>query len=146
MKILINKLQMCAKTGEILDLKQTLSLYVLDILGEVAFSKPFGAQAKGHAEELHAINDHLLLSGVIGELPLQNFWKMLSKISPIPWMRRLMKSRNNLKQVCAKCVRFKINNPSDRPDLLRSLVEAVDPQSGSRLTEQEINSEAFAVL
>ncbi|PLB42242.1 cytochrome P450 [Aspergillus candidus] len=130
LKILINKLQMCAKTGEILDLKQALSLYVLDILGEVAFSKPFDAQAKGHAEELHAINDHLLLSGVIGELPLQDFWKMLSRISPLPWMRRLMKSRNNLKRVCGECVRFKINNPSDRPDLLRSLVEAVDPQSG----------------
>ncbi|CAG7921798.1 unnamed protein product [Penicillium olsonii] len=146
MKILIDKLQKCAKTGEIVDLKQMLSLYVLDILGEVAFSKSFESQANGHAEELDAINDHLLLSGVIGELPLQDFWKTLSRLSPIPWMRRLMKSRNNLKRVCGECVKFKINNPSDRPDLLRSLVEAVDPQSGSRLTEQEINSEAFAVL
>ncbi|KAJ0420507.1 cytochrome P450 [Aspergillus carlsbadensis] len=130
MKILIDKLQMYAKTGETFDLKHTLSLYVLDILGEVAFSKPFGAQAKGHAEELHAINDHLLLSGVIGELPLQDFWKTLSRVSPIPWMRRLMKSRNNLKRVCGECVRFKIDNPSERPDLLKSLVTAVDPESG----------------
>ena len=61
MKILIDKLKLYAKTGETFDLKQTLSLYVLDILGEVAFSKPFGAQAKGDVEELHAINDHLLL-------------------------------------------------------------------------------------
>jgi benzoate 4-monooxygenase len=146
MKILIDKLQAYAKTGEVFDMKQTLSLYVLDILGEVAFSKPFGAQAKGDAEELHAINDHLLLSGVIGELPLQDFWKMLSRVSPLPWMRRLMTSRNNLKRVCGDCVRFKIDNPSERPDLLKSLVTAVDPESGSRLTEQEINSEAFAVL
>ncbi|KAL3444783.1 cytochrome P450 [Aspergillus insuetus] len=130
MKIIIEKLQMYAKTGEIFDLKQTLSLYVLDILGEVAFSKPFGAQAKGDAEELHAINDHLLLSGVIGELPLQDLWKTLSRVSPIPWMRRLMTSRNNLKRVCGECVRFQINNPSERPDLLKSLVTAVDPESG----------------
>lgn len=146
MKVLIDKLKLYAKTGETFDLKQTLSLYVLDILGEVAFSKPFGAQAKGDVEELHAINDHLLLSGVIGELPLQDFWKMLSRVSPVPWMRRLMKSRNNLKRVCSERVRFKINNPSERPDLLKSLVTAVDPESGSRLSEQEINSEAFAVL
>ena len=146
MNILIDKLKVYAKTGETFDLKQALSLYVLDILGEVAFSKPFGAQAKGDVEELHAINDHLLLSGVIGELPLQEFWKLLSRVSPVPWMRRLMKSRNNLKRVCGERVRFKIDNPSERPDLLKSLVTAVDPESGSRLTEQEINSEAFAVL
>ncbi|KAJ5639185.1 uncharacterized protein N7484_007047 [Penicillium longicatenatum] len=29
---------------------------------------------------------------------------------------------------------------------MKSLVDAVDPESGPRLTEQEINSEAFAVL
>ncbi|CAI7588424.1 unnamed protein product [Penicillium pancosmium] len=39
-----------------------------------------------------------------------------------------------------------MGNTSRRPDLLKSLVEAADPQSGARLTEQEINSEAFAVL
>lgn len=146
MKILIDKLRALAKTGETFDFKNMLSLYVLDILGEVAFSRPFGVQDKGQAEELHAINDHLLLAGVIGELPFQNFWKALSRMSPVPWMRRLVKSRNNLKTICSNCVKFKVNNPSERPDLLKRLVEAADPESGARLTEQEINSEAFAVL
>ncbi|KAJ5549420.1 hypothetical protein N7513_006654, partial [Penicillium frequentans] len=146
MKGLIDKLRAFAKTGEVFDFKSVLSLYVLDILGEVAFSKPFGVQAKGKSDELHAINDHLLLAGVIGELPFQDLWKTLARMSPVPWMRQLVKSRNNLKEICSRCVKFKINNPSERPDLLKSLVEAVDPESGSRLTEQEINSEAFAVL
>ncbi|KAL4963139.1 cytochrome P450 [Aspergillus stella-maris] len=146
MKILIDKLRTYAATGEAIDFKHVLSLYVLDILGEVAFAKPFGVQGKGEAEELHAINDHLLLAGVIGELPCQDITKMLSRLSPVPWMRRLMKSRNKLKEICAQCVRFKIENTSDRPDLLKSLVEASDPETGKRLTEQEINSEAFAVL
>lgn len=146
MGVLMDKLRGFAKTGEVFDFKSVLSLYVLDILGEVAFSKPFGVQAKGESDELHAINDHLLLAGVIGELPFQDLWKTLARMSPVPWMRQLVKSRNNLKEICSRCVNFKINNPSERPDLLKSLVEAVDPESGSRLTEQEINSEAFAVL
>ncbi|KAL4790966.1 cytochrome P450 [Aspergillus venezuelensis] len=146
MKILIDKLRTYAATGESFDFKHMLSLYVLDILGEVAFAKPFGVQMKGEAEELHAINDHLLLAGVIGELPCQDITKMLSRLSPVPWMRRLMKSRDKLKDICAQCVRFKIENTSGRPDLLKSLVEASDPETGKRLTEQEINSEAFAVL
>lgn len=146
MRVLVDKLRAFAKTGEVFDFKNVLSLYVLDILGEVAFSKPFSVQDKGKSDELHAINDHLFLAGVIGELPCQDLWKSLARMSPVPWMRQLVKSRNNLKEICSRCVNFKINNPSERPDLLKSLVEAVDPESGSRLTEQEINSEAFAVL
>ncbi|KAL4932004.1 cytochrome P450 [Aspergillus undulatus] len=146
MKIVIDKLRQYAKAGESFDFKHMLSLYVLDIFGEIAFAKPFGVQAKGVAEELHAINDHLLLAGVIGELPCQDLTKALSRISPVPWMRRLMKSRNKLKDICAQCVRFKINNTSERPHFLKSLVEASDPETGKRLTKQEINSEASAVL
>ncbi|KAL4908465.1 hypothetical protein BDW74DRAFT_175146 [Aspergillus multicolor] len=148
MAILISKLRRYAQTSETFDLKHALNLYVLDILGEVAFAKPFGVQVTEDDEKLHAINDHLLLAGVIGELPCQDLTKFLSRISPVPWMRRLMKSRLKLKGICAGCVRFKIENREKitRPDLLRSLVEATDPESGKALSEEEINSEAFAVL
>ncbi|ODM19222.1 hypothetical protein SI65_05839 [Aspergillus cristatus] len=146
LKFLQNRLRTFAQTGEIFDLKLLLSLYVFDILGSVAFGKPFGAQQRGYEEVLPAINDHLLLAGIVGELPLQNVTKTISRWSPIPWMRRLMKNRDALKKVCAECVKYKINNPTERQDLLKSLVEAVDPDTGSTLTEQEINSEAFAVL
>ncbi|KAJ5774601.1 Cytochrome P450 E-class group I [Penicillium paradoxum] len=145
-EILVNKLKGFAKSGEIFDFKSTISYFVLDILGEVAFSRPFNAQARGEADELHAINDHLLLSCVIGELPLQNLTKLLARYSPIRWMRRLVKSRNNLKAKCAECVRNKINNASGRRDLLQSLVTAKDVETGAGLTEQEMNSEAFAML
>lgn len=115
-------------------------LYVFNILGSVAFGKPFGAQQRA------AINDHLLLAGIVGELPLQTLTKTISRWSPISWTRRLMKNRDALKKVRAECINYKINNPTKRRDLLKSLVKAVDPDTGSTLTEQEINSEAFAVL
>ena len=146
MKFLKNRLRTFAQTGETFDLKLLLSLYVFDILGSVAFGRPFGAQERGYEEVLPAINDHLLLAGIVGELPLQNVTKTISRWSPIPWMGRLMKNRDALKKVCAECVKYKINNPAERQDLLKSLVKAVDPDTGSTLTEQEINSEAFAVL
>lgn len=43
-------------------------------------------------------------------------------------------------------MRVKIDNLLARPDLLKSLITAIDHQSRPRLTEQDINSEAFAVL
>ncbi|KAJ5514829.1 Cytochrome P450 E-class group I [Penicillium fimorum] len=145
-QILLGKLNELVKTGEVFDLKSTISCFVLDILGEVAFSRPFNAQLRGEADEIHAINDHILLSCVIGELPLQTLSKFLARWSPVPWMRRLLKSRNNLKATCSECVRNKINNASDRRDLLQSLVTTKDVETGASLTEQEINSEAFAML
>ncbi|KAL4895982.1 cytochrome P450 [Aspergillus ambiguus] len=146
MGILIQKLRGYAETGEVFDLKETISLYVLDILGDLAFSRSFGAQLTGEAEQIPAINDHLLLSCVIGELPCQNLLKTLARWSPVPWMRRLVHSRNNLKKICADCVKYKIAHPAERRDLLQCLVEAKDPETGASLTEQEINSEAFAML
>lgn len=141
-----SRLRTFAQTGETFELKLLPSLYVFDILDSVAFARPFGAQERGYEEVLPAINDHLLLAGIVGELPLQSFTKTIGRWSPIPWMRRLMKNRDALKKVCAECVKYKINNSTERQDLLKSLVKAVDPDTGSTLTEQEINSEVFAVL
>jgi benzoate 4-monooxygenase len=146
-KILIQKLQYFTKTGEIFDLKMTISHFVLDILGQVAFSQSFDSQSLDkYITHIPAINDHLLLSCVIGELPLQSVTKLLVRWSPIGWMRRLVKSRNVLKAICASCVRKKIENPEGQRDLLKSLVTARDPETGDGLSEQEINSEAFAML
>ena len=73
MKVIIDKLKILAETGDTFDLKKMISLYVLDILGEVAFSRPFGAQIRNEAEQLQAINDHIFLSSLIGELPFSGF-------------------------------------------------------------------------
>ena len=146
MSVLKDKLSELAETGEMFDLKNIISYYVLDILGEVAFGHPFDAQTRCGSPHIPAIEDHLLLSGVIGELPFQWLNKLLAQYSPIPWMRRLVKSRNALKLTCAECVGEEISQSHARADLLQSLVHAKDPATGARLTEEEINSEAFAML
>ncbi|KAH6699707.1 putative cytochrome P450 [Leptodontidium sp. 2 PMI_412] len=130
--ILIHHLKGLAKSGEAFDLKTIIACFVLDILGEVAFSRTFNAQAVGGAEEIGAINDHVFLSCVIGELPCQDLLKTLVAWSPIPWIRRLLKSRAHLKP--------------RRPDLLANLINAKDPETGEKLTELDINTEAFAML
>ncbi|KAH8805262.1 putative cytochrome P450 [Xylogone sp. PMI_703] len=145
-KILVGKLQQYAATGAVFDLKGTISFFVLDILGEVAFSHRFNAQIKNEAEHLAAIDDHLLLACVIGELPFQEMTKALTRWSPLPWMRQLVQSRNKIKAICAERVKYKIEHSAGRFDLLKSLVEAQDPETGAKLSEQEINSEAFAMI
>ena len=146
MEILIKHLKGFANTNQIVDMKSLISCFVLDVLGEVAFSRSFNAQAIGRADEIPAINDHIFLACIVGELSCQNFWKTLIAWSPIQWIRRLAKSRAHLKSTCANCVSHKISNASHRPDLLQSLLNAKDPETGLKLTELEINTEAFAML
>lgn len=146
-QILINKLEVVSQSGEMIDLKSTISHFVLDVLGKVAFNEQFNAQQhNGEIEHLSAINDHLLLSCVIGELPLQPMSKLIARWSPIGWMRRLVKSRNKLKEICASCVKQRFAAPDGQEDLLQVLVKARDPETGAKLTEQDVNSDAFAML
>lgn len=146
MDILIKKLENFAKTQEIFDFKREISCYVFDVLGQVAFCRSFRAQQDGAENELSAINDHLFLAGVMGQLPLQRVTKALVAWLPAPWLTRLIRSRNQLKKICAECVQHKMSKQTERSDLLQSLVQAKDPETGATLTEQEINSEAFAML
>lgn len=146
LQILISKLMEYSKKNEVFDLKACISCYVLDILGEVAFSKSFDSQTSGKADAIPAINDHILMACVIGQLPFQALSKALIARSPIPRLRRLIKSRAQLKSICAERVHHRINNPSNRHDLLQNLIEAKDPETGAQLTELDINTEAFAML
>ncbi|TVY16709.1 Pisatin demethylase [Lachnellula arida] len=147
MSILINHVKGFAKTGEIFDMKNLISCFVLDVLGDVAFGRSFDAQIAGRADEIPAINDHILLSCLIGEMGAwQDVLKALMGYSPIAWIRRITRSRRLLKEKCASCVRRKMEDPSERLDLLQSLVRCQDPGTGARLTELDINTEAFAML
>ncbi|KAH7378988.1 putative cytochrome P450 [Cadophora sp. MPI-SDFR-AT-0126] len=134
-EILIHHLKGLAKSGDAFDLKTIIACFVLDILGEVAFSRTFNAQVTGGAGEIEAINDHVYLSCVIGELPCQGLLKTLVAWSPFPWIRRLLKSRAHLKSTCEDCVKHNLENRSQRPDLLASLIIATDPETGEKLTD-----------
>ena len=149
LEILCDKIRVHAETGEVFDLKTHISRYILDILGEAAFSRSFDAQ-NDTANKTHtvpaAINDHILLACIIGQMPFQSFSKLIVAWSPFERLRKLIKSRAYLKNTCAECVSHRINNPSNRKDLLGALIKAQDPETGAKLTELDINTEAFAML
>uniref|UniRef100_A0A0D2Y9U4 Uncharacterized protein n=1 Tax=Fusarium oxysporum (strain Fo5176) TaxID=660025 RepID=A0A0D2Y9U4_FUSOF len=66
---------------------------------------------------------------------------------PIPWLQRLFNARAQLRNLTAACVRQRIEaGSSGRKDLLSCLLVAVDPETGSKLTELDINTEAFAMI
>ncbi|KAF2092698.1 cytochrome P450 [Rhizodiscina lignyota] len=145
------KLDKYAETGEIFDLKTVLAFYAYDVLGELAFSTQFNSQVQDDPELLPPINDHIFLASLYGSLPsLLPYSMRWSQYLPIPWLQGLMRSRLKIRNTVSECVGKEIREQTNRPDksknLLTQLIAATDPETGAKLTEEEICSEAFAFL
>lgn len=137
-----------AKTGEAFDIKDLLAFYMLDVLGDLAFSQSFNAQTDQAPEKLPPINDHVFLACLMGMMPeMLSYLRAAAAWMPFPWLRRLFRARAQLKTLTAQCVRRRLDEKvSGRKDLLTSLIDAVDPVTGAKLTEIDISTEAFAMM
>ncbi|KAM5384641.1 hypothetical protein ACJZ2D_001386 [Fusarium nematophilum] len=135
-------------TGEVFDLKGLIAFFVLDVLGDLAFRRSFDSQVHQDASKLPPINDHIFLACLLGMVPdIMPFLKMVFAWTPLPWLQSLLHARKQLKDLTADCVRQRIEDKGgDRNDLLTCLINAVDPDTGSRLTELDIQTEAFAFI
>lgn len=142
---LLTKIDAHVKAGTVLDLKEALALYGYDITAQLAFDSDFNAQATG---EIPPLNNHFLLGNIYGLLanllPHIATWSAL-----LPSVKALLQSRNDLKRIAESSVRQSLqshNNETEPGTLLAALINAKDPDTGKKLTEDEINSEAFVFL
>jgi cytochrome P450 len=137
-----------ADSGDAFDLKELIAFFVLDVLGDLAFRCRFDSQREKMASKLPPINDHIFLSCLLGMLPdLMPFLKAALPWTPLPWLQKLLKSRQELKSITTQCVSARIQDKNAaRKDLITSLINAVDPQTGRKLTELDIQTEAFAFM
>lgn len=147
-KIFCLNLDDYTRSGEVFDLKELIAFYVVDVLGELAFSRSFEMQIQKDSKKLPPINDHIYLACLMGQLPdFMPFFKAIAPWLPIAWIRRLLTARELLKTMTAACVKNRMNEKLvGRKDLLSCLIKAVDPETGTSLTELDINTEAFAML
>ncbi|RBR10362.1 hypothetical protein FVER53590_12478 [Fusarium verticillioides] len=135
-------------TNQEFDLKDMIAFYVFDVLGELAFSRSFDSQDERDVSRLPPINDHIYLACLMGMTPEALPWiKKVLPFIPNRWIKRLLNARAQLRDLTAACVRQRIEaGTSDRKDLLSSLLAAVDSETGSKLTQLDINTEAFAMV
>ncbi|KAF4889145.1 Bifunctional cytochrome P450/NADPH--P450 reductase [Colletotrichum fructicola] len=137
-----------SRTHETFDLKELIAFFVLDVLGDLAFRYQFDSQIEKNTLKLPPINDHIFLACLMGMIPnFMPFIKAISPWTPIPWVQGLLAARQNLKNLTIECVRSRMANPgAARKDLITSLINAQDPETGSKLTELDIQTEAFAFI
>lgn len=136
-------------TGQVFDLKEFLSCYAYDVIGELAFEKDFNTQDQPSTDKLPGIPDHIWISCLYGMVTslLPYSMKIGNKL-PIAGLQKLLTSRRELSAQTAGYVKAAAekHKQGERESLLANVLEAKDPDTGVSLTMEEICGEAFAFL
>lgn len=157
-KILKEKLGGYCDRGEIFDFKKLIHFYVIDVLGELAFGQSFGIQASGDESLVPPVVEHSLLAAVTGSWPAMTiFLKRWLPVVPSRTLQRLFEGRAGVVRMASACVKQRMAALQDakeedigastrRKDILTGLILAKDPDTGKRLTQADLQTEAFGFM
>ncbi|KAF2020168.1 putative benzoate 4-monooxygenase cytochrome P450 [Aaosphaeria arxii CBS 175.79] len=156
--ILRAKIRRRALAGETFDLKKALHYYVVDVLFELAFSGSFNVQESEDDSQMPPVKEHTLLGSAIGawtnmRLVLKKWLPML----PSKRVQALFDGRKACIELASRSVQKRLNDlemekdnevagKGQQRDLLTRLILAKDPETGQRLTQQDLETEAFGFI
>lgn len=157
-KISEDKISHLAEKNEAFDLKKLLDFYIVDVLGELAFSQSFGVMPEGDESCMPPVKENSLLGVATGAWTSMapRLRTLLPKL-PIKKMQELVKGRMTCAQLAAQCVQRRLEALKDveegsaadtkqRNDLLTNLILARHPDTGERLAMKNLVSEAFGFM
>lgn len=128
-----------------------------DIIGDLAFGAPFGMLEKGkdiaevrespdkpprYAPAIEVLNRRGEVSGTIGIWPAI---KPYAKYLPDPFFSQGVQAVQDLAGIAISRVKQRLENPSDRVDLLSRLMEGKN-EKGEKLDREELTAEALTQL
>lgn len=159
-EILKSKIAERCSRKETFDLKQLLHYYTIDVLGELAFSQSFGVQKANDESLVPPVKEHSLLAAVTGAWPAMTMrLKRWLPLVPHQGLRKLFQSRAACAQLASRCVQRRLSalsvtleNDADvvpnkqRKDILTNLILAKHPDTGERLTQVDLETEAFGFM
>lgn len=146
----------CARPGgAVFDLKRLLHFYVVDVLGELAFSQSFGVQESDDESRVPPVIEHSLLAAVTGAWPaMTRFLKKWLPVVPHRALQTLLAGRRACVELAASCVQQRLlhvradetKQSVERTDLLTNLIQVKDPDTGEGLTQTDLETEAFGFM
>ncbi|KAL4795355.1 cytochrome P450 [Aspergillus venezuelensis] len=154
-QILKNRIRDYCATGEAFNLKKLLHYYMIDVIGELAFSQSFGVQEADDETLVPPVIEHSLLAAVTGAWP--SMTKKLKKWLPyVPsdGLGKLFAGRKACADLASTCVQRRMRDlksavasgSHDRKDILTNLIKAQHPETGEKLTQLELETEAFGFI
>ncbi|KAJ5287477.1 hypothetical protein N7478_003163 [Penicillium angulare] len=155
-KILRQKISGYASTKDAFDLKRVLQFYVIDVLGELAFSQTFEVQTSDDETRVPPVVEHSLLAAVTGAWPMMTErLKRWLPLIPHKGLQALFKGRQACADLASRCVALQLNavrskgSTNDTPkrkDILTNLILAKHPDTGESLTQTDLETEAFGFI
>lgn len=158
-KILREKIARRCYDNQVFDLKQLLQFYVIDTLGELAFSQTFGVQLADDEALVPPVKEHSLLAAATGAWPsmIPTLKKWLPML-PSKWLRSLFEGRSACARLASRCVQKRLSDlnalkesddatkAEQRKDILTNLILAKHPETGEHLTQTDLETEAFGFM
>jgi hypothetical protein len=146
-----------AEKQELFDLKKSLQYYVIDTLGELAFSQTFGIQATDDETRVPPVIEHSLLAAITGAWPLMTAkLKKWLPLAPHKGLQALFEGRKACADLASRCVQNRLDaintngggnkDGSERKDILTNLILAQHPDTGKNLTQVDLETEAFGFM
>jgi Cytochrome P450. len=156
-RILRGKISSYAATQETFDLKKALHYYVIDTLGELAFSQTFGVQESDDEARVPPVIEHSLLAAVTGAWPMMTArLKRWLPLIPHKGLQALFEGRKACADLASRSVTARLDSvrPKDgsnsssptRKDILTNLILAKHPDTGESLTKTDLETEAFGFM
>lgn len=157
--LLTNKIQHYCDHNEAFDLKRSIHFYVIDVLGELAFGQSFGIQRADDDSLAPPVVQHTLLAAVTGAWPAMTArLKRWLPYLPYAPLQNLIKGRTRVVHMARESVarrRQEIDRLEKagvkedgfgRKDMLTDLILARNPDTGLKLSQSELETEAFGMM
>ncbi|KAJ5717816.1 hypothetical protein N7488_003462 [Penicillium malachiteum] len=156
-KILLEKISSYASSQQGFDLKKALHFYVIDTLGELAFSQTFDVQVSDDETRIPPVVEHSLLAAVTGAWPMMTVrLKRWLPLIPHSGLQALFQGRKACADLASRCVDIRLNAirskdgstavSSERKDILTNLILAKHPDTGEILSQTDLETEAFGFI
>ncbi|RDK43604.1 benzoate 4-monooxygenase cytochrome P450 [Aspergillus phoenicis ATCC 13157] len=154
-RILRDKIREHSSHNRAFDLKKALHYYVVDVLGELAFSQSFGIQETDDEARVPPVIEHSLLAAVTGAWPaMTTTLKKYFPLVPYKPLQQLFAGRKACADLASECVRRRLGDfggngmskSDDRKDILTNLILAKHPDTGEHLTQTDLETEAFGFI
>ncbi|KAL4934251.1 cytochrome P450 [Aspergillus undulatus] len=153
--ILKDRIRAHCMTDQVFNLKKLLHYYMIDVIGELAFSQSFGVQQADDESLVPPVIEHSLLAAVTGAWP--SMTKTLKKWLPYVPHKGLVKlfaGRKACADLASTCVQRRLRDLKndaastlhDRKDILTNLIEAQHPETGEKLSRINLETEAFGFI
>ena len=146
--ILRTQLDRFSQTQEVFDLRKYITYTIVDILGSLAFSEPFGNQHAEDPKKIPRIQEVIWASCVAGSVPwlAPVFEWLKAHLPPSAEALEVIRGRQIIGRLASENITRRLKEEDETPDILGKIIAAAEEGSGKKLSFQEIMTESITLI